>query len=252
ATRTARLVAAAGVGALALTLGACGSSGSSSSSGSTTTSTAGASSTTSTKAAAPDPAADKATAAKLNLTGADLPGWQSSPNNTSSSDKAGAAQLAACAGAPDPATIDVADVPSPNFDKGNTEISSDVTMVKTHQDGVADLQAIRGPKLVPCVQQVFGSQLKTQMPAGATASNLQVTPFTPTGAPADSFGMHLSTTVTVPNQGSVPVNIDVVGFLSGRAEVELDVVSTGGPVDTATESHLLSVLVSRAQQNAGS
>src|SRR5580692_3028620 len=101
-------MAGVALGAIALTTACCGSS--------------------SPKTTSINPAADRATAKAINLKASDLPGWKQSPDTTSSSDDATSSRLAACAGAQNPSKVDVVDVSSPNFDQGQTEVSSDVTM----------------------------------------------------------------------------------------------------------------------------
>jgi hypothetical protein len=200
------------------------------------------------KTASINPTADRAAAKAINLKASDLPGWKQSPNTTTSADQATSSRLAACAGAKSPNKIDVVDVSSPYFDQGQTEVSSDVTMVRSHADGLADLKALTSSKLSGCVQQILVPELNKDLPVGATVSNLQISAFAPSGAPRDSFGLRIALSVTVPQQGAVPINIDTIGFLDGRAEVELDATQTGGDPSTSLEQELLSFLVTRAQQ----
>jgi hypothetical protein len=196
-------------------------------------------------------ATDRAAAAAINLTAADLPGWQSSPNQTSSSDRALAARLAACAGAANPSTTDVVDMSSPNFDQGNAEASSDVTTVHTAAQGTQDLQAMRSSKLGTCVTQIGTSYIQSTLPSGTTLTALNLVRLRPANSPPNSFAFRLSVTVSVPNQGNVAINSDTIGFLVGRAQIELDVTQTGGTPDPALEQRLLALLVGRAHQPLG-
>jgi hypothetical protein len=146
--------------------------------------------------------------------------------------------------------VDVVDVNSPNFDQGQTEVSSDVTMVKTHADGIADLEALQSSKLDACVQQIAVPELKKELPVGATLSNLQINPIHPTGLPQDSFALRLDATVAIPQAGSVSISSDEIGFLSGRAEIELQASQVqGGVPSQVLEQRLLALLVTRAQRN---
>ena len=224
------------VGLIAVTMTSRGSSGNDNASSSTTTSVS--------------PGIDRATAKAINLIATDLPGWKQLPNTSNPSDQAMASRLATCAGAKNPSLVDVVDVESPNFDQGQTEVSSDVTMVRTHADGIVDLQALQSSKLDSCVQQIAVPALKTELPTGATLSDLQINPIHPTGLPQDSFALRLDATVAIPREGSVSVSSEEIGFLSGRAEIELQTsqVQGGGPSQTL-EPRLLSVLVTRAQRN---
>ncbi|HVA04629.1 MAG TPA: hypothetical protein VMU64_12900 [Acidimicrobiales bacterium] len=161
-----------------------------------------------------------------------------------------ASRLATCAGAKDPNVVDVVDVQSPNFDQGQTEVSSDVTMVKAHADGVSDLETLQGSKLDACVQEIAVPELKSELPTGATLSNLQINAIHPTGVPKDSFALRLGATVAIAQEGSVSISSDEIGFLSGRAEIELQAsqVQGGAPSETL-EQRVLSILVTRAQRH---
>lgn len=225
----------AALGVLAMTAAACGG---------------GSNSSTSTSTTAPNVARDNATASAINLIAADLPGWTPSPNQTTAADQAMAARLAKCAGAPDPKQTQVVDVNSPNFDQGSVEVSSDVTMVRSRSDALADLAAMRGPQLQGCVQSVMVPYIKSLLPSGANLNDLHITTNVPAGTPAESFGFDLTASVSG-QQGSLPINTQTVGFLQGRAEVELDVTVTGGGApDPSLVQKLLATLVSRAKQNA--
>ena len=233
--KLAKVVAALAVGSIGMTMACCGS----------TKANEVASTTT-----AVSPKLDRATASAINLTATDLPGWKQTPNTSSSADQAMASRLATCAGAKDPSLVDVVDVQSPNYDQGQTEVSSDVTMVRTHADGVADLEALRGSKLDACVQQIAVPELKNGLPTGATLSDLQVDAIQPAGLPQDSFGLRLDASVAIPQEGTVSVSSDVIGFLSGRAEIELQASQVqGGAPSQTLEQRLLSLLVTRARRS---
>jgi hypothetical protein len=223
------------IGVIGATTACCGGSGSNQSTSST--------------AASINRSADRATANAVNLTSRDLPGWKQSANTTTSADRSTTDRLAKCAGAPDPGQIDVVDIDSPNFDQGATEVSSEVTMVRTHADGLSDLKALQSAKLDPCVQQIAVPQIKTELPAGATITSLKISTFTPLHQPAHSFALRIGVSVNIPQQGSVTLSSDEIGFLKGRAEVELDASQTGGGDPSATlEQRLVSILVTRAQR----
>ena len=200
---------------------------------------------------APDATADRATARAINLRPGDLPGWSAAANTTSNSDRAMSAQMAKCAGGGDPALVDVVDETSPNFDQGEAEVSSDVTMVRTKADGQNDLRALQSPKLQSCIQQVAVPYLKTQLPAGATIDQISFTRLAaPPGIP-DSFGFRLGVEVTAPGQPPVSVTSDQLGVLVGRAEIELDDTVNGGTPDRPLEQHLISLLYDRARSQSG-
>lgn len=233
---------------------ACSSGGggqtSSSSSPTSDQGTSASASTTPSSTGSSDASADKATANAINLTQADLSGWTSSAADQSNNNPLGA-QLAKCAGAPDPATIDVVDVSSPNFDQGNAEINSDVTMVKTPADAQADLQAFQSDKMSSCLQSVAGPFIQQSLPSGSTVGTITFNRLTaPAGIP-DSFAFQAVIPVTVPGQGSTTITSDMVGVLVGRAEIELDNTTTSGTPDQSIESRLIGVLYNRAKSQPG-
>ena len=207
---------------------------------------------TTTTAVPVNPAADRTTAQHINLMAADLPGWQESPNPPDASSNALAAKLAACTGAPDESKIDVVDVTSSNFDQGHVEISSDVTMVRTHADGVADVQAINSPKLPGCVTRIALPAIRAEVPAGVTVKSVDTSHFSAPGHAPGAFGLRLSGTMTGTQNGvsvTLPYRFDQVAFLVGRAEVTLLVAQVGQLTTVSAEPGLVDLLYRRATAN---
>lgn len=208
---------------------------------------AGAANTTAFARLAVNVSKDRSTARAINLKSTDLPGWQQTPNQSSSSDQ-GSSDLAACVGALDPAKVDIVNVYSPYFDKGPTEVSSDVVIVRARNDALSDLQAMRGGKLKPCVQQVMVPYLKSQMPAGTAITKFAIAMLNLSWVPAESFAFRLNITISVKHTHA-ELSADTIGFVAGRAEIELDLSQEGPtPPSQALERRLLSVLVARAEQ----
>ncbi len=119
-----------------------------------------------------------------------------------------------------PSAIDVIDVMSPNFDKGPIELNSDVTMVRTHADGLADFRSVKNRKALSCLHTIFIGLLATQLP-GVKATNLRTSDFRPPGSLPNEFGLQLSLTLTGEQNGthiSIPVSVREIGFLVDRAE----------------------------------
>jgi hypothetical protein len=197
---------------------------------------------------ATNPSTDRATAEAINLTGTDLPGWQESPNPTNTSDQGLNNKITACVGG-SPGKNDVAKASSPNFDKGTVRVSSQVTIVRSHADGLADLRIIKGPKVPSCFKKVLRPLFATQLPKGAAISKLKVSMFTPTESIPNSFGMRMSFTITAKHQGetlTVPVTLSEITFLVGRVEVSLDEDQKGQPSPVAVEPALIHTLSTRA------
>ena len=126
--------------------------------------------------------ADKARARTLVLRPADLPaGWKATPHREDPTDKTYDAQLAACLGRPSPDTYLTASADSPDFARGDAEVSSQAQLVKTVADFNADVDAVQGPKFVPCVKRVLTKSL--QPLAGASLRSVAVAPL-----PVASYG----------------------------------------------------------------
>jgi hypothetical protein len=197
-----------------------------------------------------NPATDRATAQSINLTSADLPGWRTTAASPPDPKKAGMdSQLAACVGQANPASNEVVQVSSPDFDKGSTQISSDVTMVRSHADGLASLRTMKSPKLPSCAKKLLASTITSGLPKGTTVSKVKVSTFVPSERVPDSFGLRVSATITGKTQGitvSVPITTTEIGFLVGRAEVALNEDQKGKSSPIAEESGLIQTLSARA------
>jgi hypothetical protein len=66
--------------------------------------------------------------------------------------------------------------------------------------------------------------------------------------PPHAFALRFTVDITAPQQAAVPVAVDEIGFLAGRAEVALTVTQASGTPGASSEQYLLSVLVTRTQQ----
>lgn len=206
--------------------------------------TAGASST----------AALRKIANEVNLTAKDLPGWKQTPNTPSASDQATSDKIAQCAGANPPSKVTIVDVDSPYFDQGGDELSSDVTFVRTREDGTSDLKAMTGTKLVPCLKSFMVPYLQHNLPAGAKLSGFQIKVYHPSWSPPSSFGYRMDLQLSATPKGSttVSLHLDVIGFLVGRAEVELTDSSEGSAPSRPLEQRLVTLMAARADKYASS
>jgi hypothetical protein len=201
-------------------------------------------------------AADRTTAQAINLTAADLPGWTESPNPPNASESSFNSQLAKCTGNPAyNSNDDVVDVSSANFDKGPIELASDVTMVRSHADGLSDIKLTTDPKILGCVDTVSKRELVMQLPPGTKVSHITSSIYTPTEAIPLSFGLHTNITLVLKKDGitkSVSFVSNEINFLVGRAEVALQEFVTGKAVPVTAEAALVHTLETRAMnQSAG-
>jgi hypothetical protein len=212
----------------------------------------------STSSTSPTPVAARAEAARINLVGTDLPGWKPSPNVNSAATDAERDQLASCTGM-HPSSVDIVDINAPYFDQGNAEVTSSVVVVRARTDGVQDLAAMKGGKLLPCVQRISIPFLKSQGGAGVRLSGITVSEVHPAWLPPASFGYRIGLVISGQTSSGTTASEDLVsdpyGFLVGQTQVELvaNEVSPAGSVkpSAALEQRLVHVLVTRASRFAG-
>lgn len=187
--------------------------------------------------------ADKAKARTLVLRPADLPAeWKATPHREDPTDKTYDAQLAACLGRPSPDTYLTASADSPDFARGDAEVTSQAQLVKTVADFNADVDAVQGPKFVPCVKRVLTKSL--QPLAGASLRSVAVAPL-----PVASYGqfsLGFRATIRLLVQGQ-PVSVYQDGILLGKGRIELTASFSDvqQPPDPALEKSLVAKLAAR-------
>ena len=190
------------------------------------------------------------------LTSADLPGYTSTPALTSEDpeEEAAEAELEECVGVQSPDYL--AEESSPDFSKGElpaaVEVSSEVSVVKTADEGKADLEAFLSDKALACFESFFDKALQAEVGAdsGITFGEATVTrrSISRPDAADESFALRLSTSVEAGGQ-SFPVVVDIAGALVGRAELSLLSSSFGGsPLPDAEQARLLGVMAERADK----
>jgi hypothetical protein len=245
------LTLAAGTAAvLTVTLTACG--GSSKPSATATTATTSKSASTPTSVA--NPAADKATAESLGLVQADLPaGWVGTPSQNDAEDAQVNKKVADCTGASAPSK-QTADVNSDDFDKGNAQVSSEVTFAASRADFEQDVAAVKNSdKYTTCVKTIFESQLKADFAKnspGVDVGPLTVTRVsTPTYGEV-SFGFTFSTTITGTTGEALRYYIDEIGYGKGRAEVQLTFTNQSARFDPALEKSLVANAAAKLKTSA--
>jgi len=210
---------------------ACGSSGGSK----------GASTKDSTTTTKPDPAADRTRAATLVLTAEDLPaGWVGSKHEKDSEDDAENQKISDCVGAFDP-KFQTAEVNGDDFDMDTSEISSDVTVVDTRAHFLADVAALKGNKLLPCVESIFTEDLPKSLAKtdpGVKIANLKVSRLSSPTYGDVTVGFRVSLTVSGPG-GTVPLFIDGYQYGAGRDEASVTFSGQGAPVDAELQQSIL-------------
>jgi hypothetical protein len=245
-----RRLALAGGAALMLALAACGGSSKPAAKPTSTKPTSTVAPTTTTVA---NPVADKATASSLGFVQADFPaGWVGSPHHSDPSDAEVSQKVASCAGASDPSK-ETADVNSPDFDMGNAEVSSEVTVAASRADFEQDVASLKNAKYATCVKTIFDTQLQAdyaKQSPGVKVGPLTVTRFAVPAYGEASFGFRLSTKITGPTGISLRFYIDEVGYGTGRAEVTLTFTNQSAPFDPVLEQSLVAKAAAKLKTSA--
>jgi len=188
-------------------------------------------------------AADKAKARALVLTPSDLPaGWEATPHRDDPTDKKFDDQLAACLGRPSPTTYLTARANSPDFASGDAEVSSEALLVKTVADFNADVDAVQGPKFIPCVKRVLTSSLRQL--DGATLQSVAVAPLPVEGDAPFSAGFRATVKLLVQGQA---VTVYQDGILLGKERIELtaSISDVQQPPEPTLENALVAKLAAK-------
>lgn len=193
----------------------------------------------------PSAAGDRATADRINLKPTDFPaGWTSAPHQ---GDADSVRQFFSCLAISDPATRFPTVVHSPDFNMGqNTSASSEVRMARSDADAVSDLAAYQSSKGPPCFEQTIKNQLASRLPPGATANVSLVTQFDVPPVKDGSAAYQATLTLATSQGINVLAYVDLVIFRAGRAEVFLNGLNTGSPLDPNVVKDLMKKMADRS------
>jgi hypothetical protein len=237
-------LAAAAVAA-ALALAGCGSaSGAGTAAGS---SPAPASSAAQSGAATGSATAHRKLAA-IGLQATDLPpGYAASPHSAAPSPSTSEQSLPACAGAKDTDPDRTGEADSPDYTSGAVTASSTVESYASQDDVDADSALFSNPKAQDCFNQIAGTALAAQLPAGATVNSAQytVTPGTG-GGPSNVAGIVTGVISITVGGRTAQIYQTVVAITGPKTEVGLDFISAGAPVPAALQSALTTAIATRA------
>jgi hypothetical protein len=187
----------------------------------------------------------QAIANKINLTTTDLPGYTSSPNTETAKDKANDATLSKCTGTT-PDTSAFLNAESPDFDKGSTEVSSQVEVLPSASDVKHDLKVIQTSHAQQCVANELTPILKAI--SGVSNLKIHMAPISePSTGTSGAFGLAAQISLTA---GGAQHNLTqtLVGFGRGNVQFALSVQTVGNP-PAGMVSKLLKTLVTRADAN---
>jgi hypothetical protein len=207
----------------------------------------------------PTAAQEAAFASAVNLTAADVPGFKASPSSQhaeTSDERRLQRDLAACIGAHAPAAGESAgpspsERHSPEFTRRVSLItfttSSSISFSSSAQSAARELATLRSRRTRACLQRYVQALLRSRHLGGVTFRHVTITQGTPP-APGTSGGFGWRVTAHASLKGiSVPVYLDVLGFVYRTAEVRL--LSTGliAPFPSHAQEHLYRTLIARAR-----
>jgi len=188
-------------------------------------------------------AADTDTAKKLVLVASDFPaGWTDTPDDqqTTPEDQANAKELNDCVGTSGE-EAEAAKWSGDGFSMNNYEVSSKASVVRDKSAYDNDVKAIKGSKLLKCVQTVYTRVLTKQL--GTAPTSVEVTPLDVTsyGDATVAFRMKLVAGPDVADSAY----LDLVLMGKNRAKVTGTFFSVGQPIDPAVEKALIDKLGGR-------
>jgi hypothetical protein len=217
-------------------------------SGGTATTTKGAATATTAKKTTGDTKAprpeDAARIDTLVLQASDFPtGWKGTPPTPEDeSDQSANAELNQCIGTSG-SEAETAHKYGDDFSKDdNAQASSEAATVKDDATYRSDLAAIQGPKLTPCLKEVFTKQMAG--PSGAPASEVEVSDLSVPKHGDATVGRRVTISVKGPT-ASAKFYIDFVFMAKNRVEVVASFLNAQAPFDSALEKSLLDKLGAR-------
>jgi hypothetical protein len=196
---------------------------------------------------APSKAAATSAANQINLRPADLPHSTATPNPNTTG--ALDSQLASCAGTSPPGAA-IVNLNSPSLDVGTglqqQSFSSNVKVLPSKAIVTKDLAAIQSGKAQACIKSLLPKAIAQSASSRVKFSGVTITPLSTSVSGADgSYGYRLTVSAAATGQ-RLTIMVDEFGAAVGRIELTLNDFGIGTPASSATESKLLSTLVSRA------
>jgi len=130
---------------------------------------------------------------------------------------------------------------------GEESVQSEVTVVRTPALAAKELAAMRSPQVRVCLSHYLDLLFKSHKYHGATVSPVSISQGTPPAPGATgSFAWRITTTIAL-HSVTIPIYIDIFGFVEGPAEVSLFTAGVPQPFPAAIEERLFSLLLTRAK-----
>jgi hypothetical protein len=191
----------------------------------------------------PASAADQRAAEFAILRLADMgPGYRQMRFQPTAQIRQGSVALSRCIGRPPGSVHQTAQAFSEQLSRGSLEILSSIIFVSTRRAAQGDLAAFQGPKAPGCLRQSYLTQYE-RTGGKATAS---IGPLRPRPAsPAASADYRLRVLAQTTTGSKVPVFIDVVRVVRGRAEVTATFQDVNQAVPEAVERRAISAMLGR-------
>ena len=201
---------------------------------------------------APGLAYARAYARAVNLTPADVPGFTPTVEHeqSSASQKRFERQMLSCAGLSGK-TSGVYEEGSKSFelkhDVIDLSVSSEVSVAASAADAQHALGAIRSAHVRECFSHFLQKVFQSERIKGATVSHVSIQAGTPP-APGTSGGFGWRVTADFDVRGiTVPVYLDILGFVVGPSQVTLTSTGILRPFPAEAQQHLFTLLLARAK-----
>ena len=189
----------------------------------------------------------------VNLTPADVPGFDESAvtgQRETVEEKQLNHQLLHCAAGLASSHGAIPDHPSPNFKRRGSALQETVHSVvgfsRTPAEAAAELQILRSARTKNCLVSYFDLLFRGKSFGGAAIGHVSVTQGSPP-APGTTGGFGWRITTPIHVRGiEVPFYVDILGFVYGPTEVTLQSSGLLTPFPAAAEEQLFRLLVQRA------
>lgn len=190
----------------------------------------------------------------VNLTSADLPGFNvsSKPKHVSAADRQLEHQLLHCVRGAS-LRSPLVEVGSREYERGggvvHQSVESEVTVARSGTEAISELKAVRGPRTKACMSRFLHRLFEGDAYRGTKIGPISISSGTPPAAgTSGSFAWRIRVTITARGV-RIPLYLDVLAFLYNRAEVSLDTVAVPEPFPARGEEELFTLLLDRARSH---
>jgi hypothetical protein len=194
----------------------------------------------------------RAFASAVNLRTADVPGFRASSKREhhAAGEQRLEQELLRCVGSAG-AGRRLVESGSGTFERhasiASQSVSSEVNVAQTPALAAKELAAFHSGRLPRCLSHYFSGLLGSQRYHGARVSPVSTKQGSPPAAgTTGGFGLRFTATLTL-HSVSIPLYIDILGFVEHSAEVSMFATGIPAPVPARIEERLFSLLLERAK-----